>query len=229
MQVQRVVSWFETAVWCGVVASTVACGGAAKSATATGPSSASAASSAPVYAPLFQQGAQWKFSLVEKTTPPIDIGPATERKAGDLTCTVKQANTTGALQVAIVECKGASADEGPGPSYAPNGVWAANDQGLWWVGSDNADTHKRIAAGTLPENEMLIGKVAQARRSELNTTEEPVETTVYSAEQKDGNWCISYVSAAGDEAGWTLCLDGKKVTRGSWFTAGATVQETFYQ
>lgn len=204
-----------------------ACGGTNTRGTQANAATASV-SAAPVYAPLFQNGASWKFSLLEKTTPPTDMGPATERKAGEMTCTVSSATTVGATQVAIVECKAADG-EGPGASYAPNGVWAANDQGLWWVGSDNADTHKRIAAGTLPENEMLIGKVAQARRSELNTTEEPVETTVYSAEQKDGNWCISYVSAAGDEAGWTLCLDGKKVTRGSWFTAGATVQETFYQ
>ncbi|MEZ4398893.1 MAG: hypothetical protein R3B06_02680 [Kofleriaceae bacterium] len=208
-----------------------ACGGKTSSTTPTGTTPTPAG---PVYLPLFEQGRSWTFALSTKTTPPSDMGEPSTDDAGTMTCTVAMAHDMGATKMAKVVCR-ASGDTDPGDGNAPSGYWVATPDGLWgFDGSQSMDqVHAEI--GKLDPKTMLIAAAPAERRQELGDADGggddgPEGLSVYAAKPgAAGAWCVSYVFALGDEAGWEMCLAADRgIVAGSWFQAGATVVETSY-
>ncbi|MBK9034847.1 MAG: hypothetical protein IPL61_26890 [Myxococcales bacterium] len=200
-----------------------ACGGKS---TPTTPGNTGGGASGPVYAALLEQGARWSFALTHKVTPPVDDGPPTTEAAGAMTCTVAMAHPMGDLQLSKIECVG---EQAPGDGFAPAGYWVASPAGLWHLdGSLTMDeVHAQVAA--LDPKKMLIAATPAAHSDQLGDLDNGDGLEVFAAKPgAGGGWCVAYTMAMGDEAGWELCLTAGAIASGSWFSAGATVDEMSY-
>ena len=211
--------------------SVVACGGSAPSG-GTGPSNTSDTLAKPgsLYEPLFVAGASWTFAVTNKVTPPMDdeeMQP-TETTEPDITCEVHAVNTEIAADVRSAEIKCAD-DAGQVYAEAPAGVVIANRQGLSWFSSLTPDLEAAAIAGTIDKMDILITPMPAARNEQQSTGEDdgPREDRMTYARETDGAWCLGSGFAAGDEAGFELCLvDGKGIVKASSYQAGATTYET---
>ncbi|MCX5746770.1 MAG: hypothetical protein NT062_30210 [Proteobacteria bacterium] len=178
---------------------------------------------APVYGALFEN-ATWTFTGEATTTPPVDMGPQTKAAMPTVTCT-SVVDTVGTAKRAVVTCK--SGAEGSGLlNMAPAGTFIATDAGLWWTFPEG----QGLDAAKLDPREMLIARVAVAHSTEIPDPEmEGSAMRYHAAAGKDGAWCFGFDMAAGDEAGWEMCMTAARgIVSGSVFNAGATTFEVNY-
>lgn len=204
-----------------ILASTVAaaCGGPP---APSAPTNSGAASAGAVYDALFEQGRTWTLDLVDKTSPPPDLGPPSEQR-GSATCTVEMAHAMGEQRMAKITCTGAERT-----LYAPPGWWIADPRGLWHFDVERTADEVHAAMTKLDAGRMLIAAQPAAHRKEYESEVDGLEAFEAKA-GADGAWCVSYVMAMGDEAGYEVCLaPGRGIVSGSSFSAGATVFETLF-
>lgn len=196
-----------------------ACGGPPAPAA---PANTGPAGTAAVYDALFEQGRTWTLDLIDKTSPPPDLGPPSEQR-GAATCTVEMAHAMGAQRMSKITCTGAERT-----LYAPPGWWIADPRGLWHFDVERSADEVHAAMAKLDEGRMLIAAQPAARRKEYESEVDGLEAFEAKA-GADGAWCVSYVMAMGDEAGFEVCLaPGRGLVSGSSFSAGATVFETLF-
>ena len=183
----------------------------------------------PIYGVLFEQDKTWTFALSYKTTPPIDIGPPTSGPAGTLTCKVAMAHAMDDRQLSKVECT-ADGDRSPGDGFAPAGYWVASPAGLWRLDGGLSMDEVHAATTKLDPKRMLIAATPAAHSDEVGDLDSGDGLEVFFAKAgADGGWCVGSTEAMGDEAGWELCFAaGGAIASGSWFTAGATSDDTSY-
>lgn len=205
-----------------LVTALAACGGPSAPAAPAAPNNTGAAAGGAVYDALFEQGRTWTLDLVDKTTPPLDMGPPSEQR-GAATCTVEMAHAMGEQRMAKITCTGAERT-----LYAPPGWWIADPRGLWHFDVERSADEVHAAMAKLDEGRMLLAAQPAARRKEYESEVDGLEAFEAKA-GADGAWCVSYVMAMGDEAGYEVCLaPGRGIVSGSSFSAGATVFETLF-
>ena len=139
------------------------------------------------------------------------------------------AHAMGEQQLAKIECT-ADADKVAGDGYAPTGYWLATPAGLWRFDGSSTMEEIHAKAAALDPKRMLIAATPAARHDELGDSDNGDDLEVFDAKAGAGSgWCLAYTFAQGDEAGWELCFgaDGG-IASGSWFDAGATVNEVSY-
>lgn len=209
------------------IAMLAACGGGSTTTTTTTPvnrgSDAPPATTGPVFGKLFENGAKWTFSATVETSPPPDIGPHTKEARPDVSCTVDHVHEMGAAKMSYVKCTGS--DTLANGEQPPAGLWVANDTGLWWfTDAEEMQAHQLMMKG-LDAQKMLIGATPKPRKDEIKLGEN--ELHIYIVHQTGDAWCGGYTSAAGDEAGYEVCLRADKgFTSALYFSAGATTYET---
>ncbi len=183
-----------------------------------------------LYAPVFVKGTSWTFSAETKTTPPIDMGPATTEVKPDITCTVSDVHEmpskSGPVSMATVGCV-AGTDNSPTGNQPPAGIYASSSSGLWWFGPDDPKAHDKAMA--LDPRELVIPAGTQVAHKQEGKSADGNESWLYESKQEGDAACGYFSNAAGDEGGWGFCFDAKGMVKASHFQAGATTQETFYK
>ena len=210
-----------------LVVAVMACGGGGQGRTTnTGVSIGTKA----LYAPVFVKGTSWTFSAETKTTPPIDMGPATTEVKPDITCTVSNVHEmpskSGPVSMATVGCV-AGTDNSPTGNQPPAGIYASSSSGLWWFGPDDPKAHDKAMA--LDPRELVIPAGTQVAHKQEGKSADGNESWLYESKQEGDAACGYFSNAAGDEGGWGFCFDAKGMVKASHFQAGATTQETFYK
>ncbi len=207
-----------------LIASTLfvaACGGKSAAPSAE-PIEQEAPDAGPAYAGLFQDGARWKLSVVtEDTEYASDRERVTTSEPLIVTCQVEQYAEIDGTKLAEITC----GDGWPEMEGDPlTGAWAMTTDGVWRIPGFPSEG---IGSDELWPEQMVIAArptagTTGAPADEENEGEGIEQTTIA---QKGDAWCHSYMSAMGDEAWVTMCVDPEGPTEGSWGWAGGSAHE----
>jgi hypothetical protein len=163
----------------------------------------------PLFAPLFRDGASWRFTAETKVT---DDSGHHEVRPGVVTCSVHHARENAKTWIAELGCSGIETDQ-------PIDVTiVATAAGLWYF------DHRPI--------ELAPATMAIAARPEIGTHRHDLgsgETESYSVSREADHWCMTYATNQGDDRAWMLCLDEHTGVVGgsSYFLGGQTKLTTF--
>lgn len=169
----------------------------------------------PVYAAMFAADATWSFTGTYSTQPPPDVGPSSKEPV-DVTCTSK-VDTVPVGKRATVKCQTTKGDPMP-LGMAPEGQWISTPWGLWTIATEDT---------VLDRKTVLIKAVHEAHDDHITGKEGEVgEENYFAKPSKDGGWCFGWSVAAGDEAGWEMCMTHERgIVSTTAFSAGATTFE----
>jgi hypothetical protein len=162
-----------------------------------------------LFAPLFREGASWRFTAETRIT---DDNGHHEIKPGAVTCAVSHVRETDRRWVAELRCTGIETDQ------SIDGTLVATDTGLW---------HFDHVAGETTPDTMAIAPhpTVGDHRHDLDDG----ERETYSVSREGGDWCFTYSTNQGDDRAWMLCIrehDGI-VGGSSYFLGGQTKLTTF--
>jgi len=171
------------------------------------------------YAPLFVDGAEYRYQVTSVTT--MD-GERTEAKA-TMTCKVTQRTALAKAQAAWLACD--LAHEVPVADATPTGAYVAIADGLWRLAKMPDDA----AVATLDDNDRVVLAIPREEVIHRHEGGDGGEERKV-VRRADGAWCWSHAIWSGDDGSVELCFAADKgLVGGRAHWGGGSVRELTYE